>query len=75
MTLRQFLDRLQSAPFVLNISRQSHDNSIFIECDHGFRDATWSIISANIGEDEPLDDEVARAVCRELRIPPDAVGL
>mgnify|MGYP001591766840 CR=1 FL=1 len=74
MTVSEFLDRVSHTRFVVSFYREA-DGSIFLECDHGFRDAAWSRIRGPIADDELLDDVVARTVCLDLRIPPGDIGL
>jgi hypothetical protein len=72
VTLGEFLEIL-SASYVIGITRDA-DGSVIIDCDHGYRDRTVSIIPGPIADTDVLDPEVAKTVCRELRVSTDILG-
>jgi hypothetical protein len=74
VTLGQFLEALRRAPYDITITRNA-DGSVFIECDHGYRDRWWTTIAGPIADNDALDPEVARAACRELGISPGILGV
>ena len=61
MTVGEFIRRLQA----------KYDVRIFRD----YRDSEWAVIGPPGGDDDLLDDAIARQVCRKFGIPPSSVGL
>lgn len=73
MTVAEFLHRLQQPPYRVTITPYP-DGSRQIDVDHGYRAGEWAYFPV-LRDEDTLDDEVARSICRRLGIPTDHVGL
>lgn len=74
MTVREFRDRLSRTRFVVTITREP-DGALFLEVDHGYRDLARAWLRPPCADDDDLDEDLARLLCRDLRIPSVDVGL
>ena len=73
MTVAEFLRRLQLPPRNVSVIR-APDGGIEIEIHHDYRNTEWARIPPPARDDDTIDDELARAMCRRLGVSPEDIG-
>lgn len=76
MTIGELVARLQSAyGSTVTLDHDAAGRVCEVSRDLGYRNRLWAVVSPPLAEGETIADEVARALCRELQVPLDSVGL